>query len=129
MSGSAYSLQPWAVPQDKTLVLDLKGTVYSLRNNRQVVSAKLTAKAQSQISESNLTLGGVCPLSLTVTLPVDNQMLVLTASSPVRITLTRSTGSIDLGLNAALVVSSPSLSVLIEAQDASVKVEVHLLHL
>ena len=105
---------PWATV-DRTLYVDVKAYLASVKYNRNVLSTRVGAKSKNNVA-----------LDQTFLLPAaghqqannayeyravpNNQMVIVSSNRPVRIILTRESGVLDLGLQTILILSSPIIS-------------------
>lgn len=105
---------PWATV-DRTLYVDVKAYLASVRYNRNVLSTRVGVKSKNNVA-----------LDQTFLLPKagrqqannayeyravpNNQMVIVSSNRPVRIILTRESGVLDLGLQTILILSSPIIS-------------------
>jgi hypothetical protein len=105
---------PWATV-DRTLYVDVKAYLASVKYNRNVLSTRVGVKSKNNVA-----------LDQTFLLPKagrqqannayeyravpNNQMVIVSSNRPVRIILTRESGVLDLGLQTILILSSPIIS-------------------
>ena len=103
-------VKPWATV-DRTLYVDLKAYLSSVRFNRNVLSTRVAAKAKNNIaSHQTLVLEpGAPPFKYSA--PADTSMVIVNANNPVRMTLSRESGQIDLGEQTLFVITSSIHSV------------------
>jgi hypothetical protein len=122
---------PWATV-DRTLYVDVKAYLASVRYNRNVLSTRVGVKSKNNVA-----------LDQTFLLPKagrqqannayeyravpNNQMVIVSSNRPVRIILTRESGVLDLGLQTILILSSPIISLNITNTENIGDAEVNLI--
>ena len=122
---------PWATV-DRTLYVDVKAYLASVKYNRNVLSTRVGAKSKNNVA-----------LDQTFLLPAaghqqannayeyravpNNQMVIVSSNRPVRIILTRESGVLDLGLQTILILSSPIISLNITNTENIGDAEVNLI--
>ena len=122
---------PWATV-DRTLYVDVKAYLASVKYNRNVLSTRVGAKSKNNVA-----------LDQTFLLPAaghqqannayeyravpNNQMVIVSSNRPVRIILTRESGVLDLGLQTILILSSPIISLVVTNTENIGDAEVNLI--
>jgi hypothetical protein len=122
---------PWATV-DRTLYVDVKAYLASVKYNRNVLSTRVGVKSKNNVA-----------LDQTFLLPKaghqqannayeyravpNNQMVIVSSNRPVHIILTRESGVLDLGLQTILILSSPIISLNITNTENIGDAEVNLI--
>lgn len=106
---------PW-VTIDKTLFVDVKASLASVRLNRNVLTTRVAAKSKNNVVLDQTFLLPKTNAGQAVTeheykAVADNQMIIVSANRPVHIVLTTANGVLDLGLNTIFILSSPIVSI------------------
>lgn len=106
---------PWATV-DRTLYVDVKAYLASVKYNRNVLSTRNAAKSKNNVALDQTFLlpraaQGQANAEYEYRAVPENQMTVISANRPVRIILTRESGELDLGLQTIFIISSPIVSV------------------
>jgi hypothetical protein len=122
---------PWATV-DRTLYVDVKAYLASVKYNRNVLSTRISAKSKNNVALDQTFL---LPRASTnqanseyeyKSVP-NNQMTVISANRPVHIVLTRESGVLDLGLQTVFIISSPIISVKFSNTENAGDAEVNLI--
>lgn len=127
--GGFVCAQPWATV-DKTLVVDVRAHLASVRYNRNVLSARAAAKSANNIA-----------LDQTFMLPANvgavaryehlaapgNVMTIISSNRPIHLILTRETGELDLGLQSMFIISSPVVKLAFANTENKGNAEVNLI--
>lgn len=122
---------PWATV-DRTLYVDVKAYLASVKYNRNVLSTRVGVKSKNNVA-----------LDQTFLLPKagyqqannayeyravpNNQMVIVSSNRPVRVILTRESGELDLGLQTILILSSPMISLRITNTENIGDAEINLI--
>jgi hypothetical protein len=105
---------PWATV-DRTLYVDVKAYLASVKYNRNVLSTRVGVKSKNNVALDQTFLLPKAGRQQANTayeyraVP-NNQMVIVSSNRPVRIILTRESGVLDLGLQTILILSSPIIS-------------------
>lgn len=106
---------PWATV-DKTLFVDVKASLASVRVNRNVLTTRVAARSKNNVVLDQTfllpkTLVGQALSEYEYKAVADNQMMIISANRPVSIILTTANGVLNLGLNTIFIISSPVVSI------------------
>jgi hypothetical protein len=122
---------PWATAS-KVLYVDLKCFLASVRSNRNVLSARNSARSINnvvldQTFKLPATGTSVADATYTYTAAGGNVMTVINANRPVRAVITTANGTLDLGQITMFVLSSPIISVVFTNDLNEGDVEINLI--
>lgn len=124
-------VSPWA-SVDKTLVIDIKCNLSSVRLNRNILSARMGIKSQSNThQEAGLILpkvaNGQAASQYEYTHVPGNLSTVLTTNRPVRLKIKTLAGELDMGLVTAFVLTAPLIGLTLINEQNEGNVEVNLI--
>lgn len=122
---------PWATV-DRTLYVDVKAYLASVRYNRNVLSTRNAVKSKNNVAlDQTFVLpradNGQANASYEYKATPQNQMTVISANRPVHLVIKRETGELDLGLQTIFIISSPVISVRFTNTENAGDAEVNLI--
>lgn len=104
--------QPWKT-QDSTLVLDLKAYIANIRTSNNVLSTRTAIRSTGNLIRREsfiLKVNTAAPESYLFTAPTQNRATILVSNYPVEVVLTNAAGTLNMGNQLALTVTSPVVS-------------------
>lgn len=106
---------PWSTV-DKTLYVDIKAYLASVRLNRNVLSARVAVKSKTNVATDQTfllpqTSNDQANSSYVYTAVPDNATTVVSSNRPVHLVLTTPNGVLDLGQQTLFIFSGPIISV------------------
>lgn len=112
--GGFVCAAPWATV-DRTLYVDVKAYLASVKYNRNVLSTRVAAKSKNNVAQDQTFLlpqsgDGQAPTEYLYKGIANNQMTVVSSNRPIHVVITRESGELDLGMQTILILSSPILS-------------------
>jgi hypothetical protein len=122
---------PWATV-DRTLYVDLKAFLASVRTNRNVLSTRIAVKSKTNVAVDQTFLlpqvaSGQLPAEYKYEAIPDNQMTIVSANRPVHLMLTTPNGILDLGQQTLFVITSTIISLTFKNVENAGNAEVNLI--
>lgn len=122
---------PWTTV-DRTLYVDVKAYLASVRYNRNVLSTRVGAKSKNNVAQDQTFLlpkagAGQAPADYLYKGIANNQMTIVSSNRPIHVVLTRESGELDLGMQTILILSSPIISLRFANTENAGDAEVNLI--
>lgn len=122
---------PWATV-DRTLYLDVKAYLGSVRYNRNILSTRNAARSANNIALDQTFVLGQTDKNAARSVyehraAANNSMTVISANRPVHVVVVRESGELDLGMQTIFVISSSIVSVRFANTENAGNVEVNLI--
>ncbi len=122
---------PWATV-DRTLYVDLRCYLASVRYNRNVLSTRIAVKSKTNVAlDQTFVLPKAAPGAANsgyeyVAVP-NSQTVIISSNRPVHLILVRESGRLDLGMQTLFVTSSPIVKVIFANTENAGDAEINLI--
>lgn len=131
LPGATVCVSPWTTV-DRTLYVDLKAFLASVRYNRNVLSTRIAVKSKTNVARDETFVLPVMPQGKAATkrrieLESGNQATIVSTNRPIHLIVSRETGVMDMGMQTLFVATDSLVALEFENSLNQADVEINVI--